>query len=54
MKAKLIQIVLGAIGSVVALLIQYVAAGAVDPALTVAGGMSANAVLGDVAQKLVS
>lgn len=54
MKAKLIQIALGAIGSMVAVLIQYVAAGAVDPAVTVAGGMSASAVLGNVAQKLVS
>lgn len=54
MKAKLIQIALGAIGSAVAVLIQYVAAGGVDPAVTVAGGVSANAALGGVAQRLLS
>lgn len=46
MKAKFIQIALGAIGSMVAVLIQYYSVGAADPVLSVAGGAITSAMLG--------
>lgn len=52
MKAKLIQIVLGSLGSILAVLIQHYAGGPVDPVVAVAGGIGANALLGDVASRL--
>lgn len=52
MKSKLIQIALGSIGAILTALIQHYTGSPVDPALTVAGGAGANALLGDIVSKL--
>lgn len=52
MKVKLIQIALGTIGSILTLLVQHYTSGSVDPTLTVVGGVSANALFGNVVENL--
>lgn len=51
MKAKLIQIALGAIGAALSAVIQYVATGAADPALSAVGGASVSAVVSGFAAR---
>ena len=52
MKSKLIQIALGAIGSIITVLIQYYAGSPADPVLALAGGAGANAMLGGITSRL--
>lgn len=55
MKAKLIQVLLGAAGSVISILVTYFAGLQVDPvAAGVAGGAVANVALGDAIQNLTA
>lgn len=54
MKAKLIQIVLGAIGSAIAVIMQQITLGAMDPVTTVAAGSATTVMLGDTVVRLVS
>lgn len=52
MKAKLIQIALGALGAAIASILQQLSAGAIDPAVTVASGATVNAVAGNVVARM--
>lgn len=51
-KMKLLQIALGAVGSLVSALIAYVATGEASTAM--AGGVVANVTLGDIVNRMVA
>lgn len=54
MKQKIIQVLLGTIGSLLTIAIQHFTTGSADPAVTVAGAAGINAAFGTVVQNLAA
>lgn len=53
MKVKIIQILLGAVGSVIAVLVSHLAGGNPDVVAATAGGIALNGVFGDLVSRAV-